>query len=148
MKKLISIAAAAALVAMAGSAFAAATTDLTVSASVSAACTASTTTQIDFGALDPINDGATTLASAKTSAGKISVKCTQGTNYSITAPASATIANGANTIAYTPIMPAVGANEGVVAGKDYTIDASVAKVAYASAPAGAYSGSLTVTVTY
>ena len=146
MKKLISIAAAAALLAFAGSAFAAATsTNLTVSASVAAACTASTTTQINFGALDPINGAAITNA-----AGAILVNCTQGTGYTLTAPATETIANThtGELISYTPSTPAVPANDGAVAGKPYVISASVAKTAYANAPAGAYSGTLTVTVNY
>jgi len=45
-------------------------------------------------------------------------------------------------------MPIVPANDGAVAGKSYTIDASVDKTAYATAPAGAYTGNLTVTVNY
>ncbi len=149
MKKITAIAVAAAIVAMAGSAMAATTSAiLDVNASVSSVCTASTVTSIDFGTLDPINDGATTLASSKTSAGVIQVKCTQGASYALSAPASATIANGGNTITYTPVLPSVPANDGLVAGRNYTIDASVAKAAYASAPAGAYTGTLTVTVTY
>ena len=149
MKKLLAIIAATAITTVAGTAMAATTsTDLTVKASVAAACTATTDTNIDFGALNPLTDSATTLASTKTSAGVIVVKCTQGTSYTLSAPATATIANGANTISYTPVMPIVPANDGAVAGKNYTIDASVAKVDYASAPAGAYTGNLTVTVTY
>jgi spore coat protein U-like protein len=148
MKKLTAIAAAVAIVAMAGSAFAAQTsTNLSVSASVSAACAATTTTNIDFGALDPVNDPATTTASGKVSAGVINVKCTQGTSYALSTPATATIANGANNITYTPVYSAA-ANSGLVAGVNHTIDASVAKAAYASAPVGAYAGTLTVTVTY
>lgn len=149
MKKILAIMAVAGITVCAGTAMAATTsTDLTVKASVLAACTATTTTNIDFGNLDPINDSATTLASSKTSAGVIQVKCTQGTGYTITAPATATIAKGADTISYTPVMPTVPANDGSVTGKNYTIDASVAKTAYASAPSGAYTGSLTVTVNY
>jgi spore coat protein U-like protein len=149
MKKLLAIIAATAITTVAGTAMAATTsTDLTVKASVVAACKASTTTNIDFGNLDPINDAGTTLASSKTSAGKILVECTQGVNYTLTSPATATIANGANTIIYTPVMPTVPANDGAVAGKSYAIDASVDKTAYATAPAGAYTGNLTVTVNY
>jgi spore coat protein U-like protein len=148
MKKFLAIATTVAIVAMTGSAFAATTsTNLSVNASVSAACVAATTTNIDFGTLDPINDAATTLASGKTSAGLINVKCTQGTSYTLSTPATATIANGANSITYTPVYSAA-ANSGLVAGTNHTIDASVDKTAYATAPAGAYTGTLTVTVTY
>lgn len=152
MKKVLAIAAAASLLAMAGTAMAATTTtDLTVSASVSAACTATTTTNIDLGALDPINDPATSSTATKTGAtrGQILVKCTQGANYTLSAPSTATIANtGGDLITYTPIVPTVPVNDGLVAGRSYMIDAQVAKAAYAAAPAGAYTGNLTVTVTY
>ncbi|WP_284694548.1 spore coat protein U domain-containing protein [Geomonas sp. Red32] len=149
MKKLISVVTAAALVAFAGSAFAASTTaTVSVSATVAASCTASTNTNISFGTLDPILDGATTTASSKSGAGQILVQCTQGTNYTFTAPGSVNMLNGTNTIAFTPVLPTIPANDGAVAGKTYTIDASVAKTAYASVPAGAYTGNLVVTINY
>lgn len=152
MKKVSAFAAVAALMAMAGTAMAATTsTNLTVSASVAAACTATTATNIDFGALDPINDPATSSTATKAGAtrGEILVKCTQGANYTLTAPASATIANtGGDLITYTPVLPTVPANDGLVAGRNYMIDAQVNKTAYSAAPAGAYTGTLTVTVNY
>ena len=150
MKKLMAIIAASAITAMAGTAMAATTTtDLSVSATVAEVCTATTNTNIDFGALNPLTDPATTSTATKTGAtrGVITVSCTEGTDYSLSAPATATIAYGTDTITYSPLVPG-GTFTGSVAGAPHTIDASVDKTAYAAAPAGAYTGTLTVTVTY
>ena len=143
MKKLLAIITAAAITAMAGTAMAADTTstNLTVNASVAAACTATTNTNIDFGALNPLTDPTTTLASSKTSAGEIVVKCTQGTNYTLSAPATATIANWGQTPSPIPLLFPLSLRMMVLLPVNpHTIDASVDKTAYASAPAGAYTG--------
>jgi spore coat protein U-like protein len=150
MKKLLAITAAAALMAMAGTAMAATTTtNLTVEANVLAACTATKNTDIDFGDLNPLTDPATSNTSTKAGAtrGQITVNCTAGTSYSLSGPASATMAQGMDTITYSPVIPTTSFT-GSVAGASHFIDAEVTKTAYASAPSGAYTGTLTVTVTY
>lgn len=151
MKKLLAITAAAAVIAMAGTAMAATTTtNLTVSAKVDSVCTASTVTNIDFGTLNPLTDPATSNTATKTGAtrGQISVACTAGTSYSFTADNAPVMTRtlGTETIAYTAVLPTPVA--GSVAGTTYYVDAEVQKTAYEAAPAGAYSGNLTVTVTY
>ena len=151
MKKLLAIIAATAITTMAGTAMAATTTaNLTVSAFVSEVCTAVKNQDINFGNLDPVDDPAITSTATKTGAtrGVINVKCTQGTLYTLAADASPTIANvGGDTIAYTPVVPTAEFT-GIVTGTSHTIDASVNKDAYADVPTGAYTGNLTVTVTY
>jgi spore coat protein U-like protein len=150
MKKILAIITAAAITAMAGAAMAAETsTTLQVDADVLAVCTAVTDSNIDFGDLNPLNDSPTSNTATKTGAtrGQITVKCTDGTDYTLDAPSTATMAQGLDTITYTPILPS-SVSPGSVAGTQYYIDAEVNKTAYESVPTGAYTGTLTVTVTY
>ncbi|HOP39443.1 MAG TPA: spore coat protein U domain-containing protein [Geobacteraceae bacterium] len=153
MKKILAILAAVGLMAAAGTAMAADSTDLLVEAEVLAACSVETVDNIDFGDLDPINDPATTTASTAPtgSAGSVRVTCTNLTSYSLGAtPASPTMTlngGGTNPIAYTPVFTAGPFTAGTSA-DIRTIDATVAKTAYETAPAGAYSGQLTITVSY
>ncbi len=151
MKKVLAIIAAAAVLAMAGTAMAATTTtNLTVSATVDSVCTASTVTNIDFGTLNPLTDPATSNTATKTGAtrGEIRVACTAGTSYTFSADNAPvmTRSGGSETIAYTPVLPTPLA--GSVLGTTYNVDAQVQKTAYDAAPAGAYQGTLTVTLTY
>lgn len=151
MKKLLAIAAVAALLAMAGTALAADSTTVTVEATVLDACTVITDTNIDFGELDPIAGPATTTASSDGIAGVVTVTCTNGTPYSLSGPAAPVTMTlngaGSNPISYTPVVP-TGSFAGSMSGNNHTIDATVAKTAYANVPAGSYSGNLTITVTY
>jgi spore coat protein U-like protein len=151
MKKLLAIMAVAALMGTTGTAMAADSTTVTVEATVLDACTVATDTNIQFGALDPI-DGLDTTASDVGGAGAVTVTCTNGTPYSIAGPGSAvamTLNGDGSTspITYTPDVP-TGPFVGSMNGNNHTIDATVLKTAYLNAPAGSYSGNLTITVTY
>lgn len=147
MKKIVSIAAAVAVVAMAGSAFAAATTaSLTTNAVVLAACKATAGASISFGNLDPVNDPATKNASTK---GTVLVQCTEGTGYTFGYDNTATMQVGGAGVAI-PVYPVadLAPVAGTVAGTTYNVDAQVKVADYASAPAGAYTGTYTLTVNY
>lgn len=147
MKKIVSIAAAAAIVAMASTSFAATTSaSLTTSATVLAACKATAGTSIAFGNLDPVNDPATKNATTK---GTVLVQCTEGTPYSFTYDAAAKMQVGGAGIAI-PVYPVadLAPVPGTVAGTTYNVDAQVKLADYANAPAGAYTGTYTLTVNY
>lgn len=147
MKKLVSIAAAAAVVAMAGSSFAASTSaSLTTNATVLAACKATAAASIDFGALDPTIDPATKNAST---VGSVLVQCTEGTLYTFGYDAAAKMQVGGAGIAI-PVysVPTLVPQPGTIAGTTYSVDAQVKLADYASAPAGAYTGSYTLTINY
>lgn len=147
MKKIISIAAAVAVVAMAGSAFAASTTaSLTTNATVASACQATGGTPISFGELNPLLDGPTKNASTL---GTVTVQCTAGTLYTFTYDAAAKMQVGGAGVAIPVysvenLVPLPGS----VAGTTYNVDAQVQLADYASAPAGAYNGTYTLTVNY
>lgn len=147
MKKIVSMAAAVALVAMAGSAFAASTsTSLSTTATVVAACKATPGNTIDFGSLDPVNDPATKNALTK---GSVTVQCTEGTPYTFAYDYTAKMQVGGAGVAI-PIYPVedLPAGAGTVAGTTYNVDAQVQLADYANAPAGAYTGTYTLTVNY
>jgi len=147
MKKLISMTAAAAVLVMAGSAFAAATsTSLTTSATVTAVCKATAGASIAFGTLDPVNDPATKNATTK---GTVQVQCTEGTAYTFAYDAAAKMQVGGAGVAI-PIYPVADLVPvaGTVAGTTYNVDAQVKVADYANAPAGAYTGTYTLTVNY
>jgi hypothetical protein len=129
----------------------AATTDVTVDATVSEACIATTTTDIVIGAIDPTVE-TTTISSAThggSTQGQIKVMCTAGTDVTFSAPATVTLnggAGGTDTMVIVPIVPGTTETPGI-AGSDYDVNASVTYAEYSTASAGAYSGSFTVTVT-
>ena len=149
MKKIVSITAAVAVVAMAGSAFAAATTaTLSTSATVLAACKATPGDTIDFGTLDPINDTLPTKnASTK---GTVTVQCTDGTAYGFAYDNAATMQVGGAGVAIPvyPVADLPAVNVGTVAGTTHSVDAQVKLADYSNAPAGAYTGTYTLTITY
>ncbi|NMC75664.1 MAG: fimbrial major subunit CsuA/B family protein [Geobacteraceae bacterium] len=151
MMKRGALTAAAVVFALAGTATAeqTTTTNLKVDAYVLEVCTVAKNTDINFGDLNPLADPATTYTNSKTGAtrGQITVNCTAGTGYTLSGPSSALMAQGSDTIAYSPIIPA-GTFSGSVTGTQHYIDASVNKSAYENVPTGAYTGTLTVTVTY
>lgn len=141
MKKIIAMTAAAAVVTMAGSAFAAASSaDLSTTATVLSACKATVGATIAFGALDPVNDGATKNAANK---GTVTVQCTQDTLYTFGYDAAATMQVGGVGVAI-PVYSVedLAPQAGTVAGTTYNVDAQVKLADYASAPAGAYTGTV------
>lgn len=74
------------------------TTSIAVTASVSSVCTISTTTNLDFGAYDPVNVNAA-AAKNETAPAVVSVSCTKGTAPTVDfAAASGTMTNGTDTL--------------------------------------------------
>jgi spore coat protein U-like protein len=147
MKKLLTITATAAIIAMAGSAMAA-TANLAVSASISNACSVTGGT-LSFGALDTL----TAPLMTATSAG-VTITCTKGdvytvaTNYGVNFLGSqAYIKNGSNTdtIPYSVSIPAVAAGTG--AAQPLTITGTIAAGSYTTASAGTYTDTMVITVT-
>lgn len=144
MKKILAMAAAA-LMAMAGTAMAAGTGDLTVTAEVVGVCTM-TGGSLNFGNLDPTNP----VAVSGNSTG-VTVTCTNGTSYSLTgnnginpSGTQKRLANGSNYIPYSITIPASGTGTGAPVG--VTITGNIAAGAYTSSPAGTYTDTVTLSV--
>lgn len=145
MKKLLAIAAAVAVVAMAGTAMAA-TGNLAVSANVTATCTI-TGGSLGFSALDPT----TAPAVGPISSTGVSVTCTNGTAYTLTnnnglhvSGSTLRLANGTDFIPYTLSVPAGGTGNG--ASQSVTIQGNIAAGTYATASAGSYTDTVQITV--
>lgn len=145
MKKLLAITAAAAVMAMAGTAMAADTANLSVTAQVVGACKM-TGGSLNFGNLDPTNP----VAVSGNSSG-VTVTCTKGTAYTLTGNDGATpsgtqkrLANGSNYIPYSITIPASGTGTG--APEDVTITGDIAAGAYTTSPAGTYTDTVLLSV--
>lgn len=145
MKKLIAISAAAAIIAMSGTAMAAATANLAVSASVTNSCSVTGGT-LAFGAL-------TTGTVNATSAG-VTVTCTKGDPYSLSVNTGAnnvgTQANMKNTgntdlIPYSLTVPAPSAGTG--APQTIAMTGTITTGTYSMASAGTYNDTILITVT-
>lgn len=129
----------------------AATTNVTVNATVSEVCIATTTTNIVIGAIDPTTETGTISSASHSGStpGLINVKCTAGTDVTFTAPATTTLTGGfggTDTMVVVPIVPSTTEVPGL-GGTDYAVNASIAYNEYSTATAGGYAGSFTVTVT-
>lgn len=155
MKRLMTLTIAAmAIFALAGAAFAATTTGtVAVSATVLNNCAVSAGGTIPFGNLDPITAPAVGPIAA---APAVSVTCTNGLSYSITDDdgLNELVANnnrlfdgGTGYIVYTTSYTA-GPTVGSGVAQDITMTGSIGAGAYSTAPAGAYSDTITLTVTY
>lgn len=139
MKKILVLAAAMALVS--STVFAAGTATLTVSATVSGTCSITGGT-LAFGALDPTNP---VDIGPIASNGAVSVTCTNGTGYAITDDAAANpLDNGTSTIPFS--LAYVGAGVGTGAAVPVAIDGSILGADYATATAGVYASTVTLTV--
>jgi spore coat protein U-like protein len=153
MKKILAITAAVAVIAMAGSAFAASTTTtVAVSASITGACTVASAGSIAYGALDPLTGGAVSAVLTQPV-----VKCTNGLSVTITddkglheVGAQAYMSNGGTgTIPYT--FSHAGTVTGLGSGTDLPIALSAVGLVignYDSAPAGTYADTITLTLTF
>lgn len=147
MKKLLAIAAIAALTVMAGTAMASDSADLAVSATVIASCSMTGGT-LPFGELDP-----TTAPEVTASSDAVTVTCTSGTTYSLTgddgANASGTqkrLSDGSeNYIPYSVVIPSGGSGTGSAVG--VTITGTIAASSYNTAPAGSYADTVVLSVT-
>jgi spore coat protein U domain-containing protein, fimbrial subunit CupE1/2/3/6 len=152
MKKLIAITAVA-IVAMAGSAFAATqTTTVAVSATITGACTVTSAGSIAYNSLDPLTGGVVTPTVTQPV-----VHCTNGLGVAVTddlglheVGAQAYMSNGATgTIPYTFGYAAspTGAGSATPLAINLT-GANLATVDYATAPAGTYADTITLTLTF
>jgi spore coat protein U-like protein len=153
MKKLLAITAAVAVVTMAGSAFAAsATTTVAVSASITGACTVASAGSIAYGALDPLTGGAVSAVVTQPV-----VKCTNGLSVAITddlglheVGSQAKMSDGGTgTINYAfghaPNATGLGSASNLPIALTGT---ALATADYASAPAGTYADTITLTLTF
>ena len=148
MKKLLAIAATVAAVAMAGSAMAATTGNLNVSATVTDSCSITGGT-LAFGTLNAVTAPVVNAGSAG-----VSVTCTNLTSYHVTAGNGQHYASGVyhlddgtgNEIAYTftSAFPIAGTGNG--ASQTIAINGQIAAGSYTGAPAGAYSDQVVLTV--
>jgi spore coat protein U-like protein len=124
---------------------------LNVSASVNGVCRFDVAgpTALAFGAIDP------TSASAATATANVTFKCTNGTTSAITKAGANDsgghrLKNGTNFLPYTAAMTGdAQAGTGFAVGqeKTVTIDGSIAPADFQNAPAGAYTDTLTLTIT-
>lgn len=140
MKKLLSISAAVAIVAMAGTALAAGSASLTVQANIVAACSVSAPTALNFGALDASAPGATATGNTT-----IDVNCTKGTTPTLTASATPTLSNGTDNIAYTLTFGAVAPSTGVT--QNVAVTGDIAAGDFFLKSPGAYAATATIDVT-
>lgn len=132
MKAKILVAAAALMVPVVGSAGNSNT--LTATATVQAVCNFTTTTSsLTFGSIDPTGAGAVTASTS------IAYACTSGTSPVLTMPAGGAMSDGTNSLPFSLTNTDLGGS--------IQIDGSVAQVDYSVAPAGAYSGTVTYTIT-
>jgi spore coat protein U-like protein len=139
MKKILVLAAAIALVS--STAFAAGTATLTVTANVQGTCLITDGT-LPFGLIDSI----AAPAVGPIAAAGVTVTCNNGTIYSVTDDAAANpLTNGTDNIPFTLAHAGGGTATGVA--DAYAITGSIAAGAYLGFPAGAYTSSVTLTVT-
>jgi spore coat protein U-like protein len=147
MKKLLAITAAAAIIAIAGSAMAA-TANLAVSASISNACSVTGGT-LSFGALNTLTAPLVTATSSG-----VSITCTKGdvytvaTNYGVNfVGTQANIKNGSNLdkIPYSVALPALSAGTGLA--QTLAITGTIVAGTYSTASAGTYTDTMVITVT-
>jgi spore coat protein U-like protein len=131
-----------------GNVMAASSFDVTVNASVSDSCKVITSGVLDFPALDPINDGATTAAAVTTAP---VIACTNSASFTLAADATEAflLDDGAgNTFAYSMTVPpatftGTGLNQTITG-----FGASVNLTDYEMMPAGSYSDVVTIDITF
>lgn len=141
----------AAFAAFSGSAFAADTQAVGVSANVSGNCKFTAAAPVAFGNLDPAAAGTVTAA------GSVTFWCTKGTSYTLAANngSNALVAQkrmkGPGATDFIPYTLVLAATSGTGAGKTAPItvaaNGSVDSAAFQDASAGAYTDSVTVNVT-
>lgn len=153
MKKILAISAAVAIVAMAGSAFAnTSTTTVAVSASITGACVVTSAGSIAYGVLDPLNAVVVTPGITQPV-----VKCTNGLSVAITddqglhkVGAQAKMSNGSTGLinyafGHAASVTGLGSATSLPIALTGT---SLAIADYASAPAGTYADTITLTLTF
>lgn len=143
MKSIRTLIIAVALVAIASTTFAAGTATLTINANVLPTCSfVAAGTTMTFAPIDP-----TSLVDA-TAQATINFNCSTGVAYAFTNPATASIANGPDTmtvdLVYTDGTAVPGTGSGV--DETLTIDGTITVANFTGKPAGAYTGTATLTV--
>ncbi|AMV72845.1 hypothetical protein DBW_2516 [Desulfuromonas sp. DDH964] len=114
-----------------------------VSATVLATCKVNSGGALDFGTLDPVNDTGTKSATATSP----SITCTSGASFTVGDNSDTyLLTDGTNSFSYSMTFPASGSGTGTA--QALAITGSVAATDYASAPAGAYTDTVTLTITY
>jgi len=149
MKKLLAIAAAAAIMATAGTAMAVNTADLSVTATVSNVCSVSSIGSMSFPALDPTNPVQVTATTT------MGVTCTNGMAYNVKTGtglhSSGTQANlqmgssSADRIPYSVSGP-TGGGTGSGALQSLTLTGTIAANTYNTASTGTYTDTMVITV--
>ncbi|MFO7982448.1 MAG: spore coat protein U domain-containing protein [Desulfuromonadales bacterium] len=134
-----------ALVFSAGSALAAGTATVDISANVLGTCAFNTGGTIAFGDLDPTSG----LSPSVTNAAAANFTCTNGTDYSITDDGGLSGGyelddNAGNVIPYALTYTGTGTGTGTAS--DLSITADIAFADYATKPAGTYSDTVTLTI--
>ena len=132
-----------ALVTLASAAFAAGTATLTINANVLPTCRfVAAGTTMSFLPIDP-----TSIVDV-TAQATIDFNCSTSVAYNFTNPATATIASGPDSMTvdllYTDGSPIPGTGSGV--DETLTIDGTITAANFANKPAGAYTGTATLTV--
>lgn len=144
MKKMQLIVMAAAMLLMAGTAMAANSATLNVTASVLGTCSITGTGTLNFGLLDPV---LAPLVNA-TSSG-LSINCSNGTPYAVTSSLGVTglgtLSDGTNSFNYTLTLPPGGTGTGVAV--PYNVTGLIAAGAYAGMPANIYNSTVTLNIT-
>lgn len=144
MKKMQLIVMAAAMLLMAGTAMAAGSATLNVTASVLGTCSIAGTGTLDFGVLDP----ATAPAAAATSSG-LTINCSNGTPYAVTSSLGGAglgvLSDGTNSFNYTLTLPPNGTGTGVAVA--YNVTGNIAAGVYSAMPANIYTGTVTLNIT-
>jgi spore coat protein U-like protein len=147
MKKLLAITAAVAVLAMAGTAMAEGTANLSVQATITASCSV-TAGSLSFGELDPFNPTTRTASSTG-----VTVRCATGEHPTLTADNGSHaglgtqkfLSNGTDTIAYSITIPSLGVAD--ASWQTVTIGGTIADTAYGSSKsAGTYSDTVVLTV--
>ena len=154
MKKLIAITAAAAIVAITGTAMAADTNTLTVQASVSGTCKfSSSTSTLNFGALDPssaadANTNTTTQFWCTKGVTTDSITAGQGLHWSGAQRQMLAAGTSGDLIPYDlTLTPDSNANAGPTSPRTLTIAGSIVNADYINKTADNYSDTVTLTLT-
>lgn len=133
-----------ALVFSAGSALAAGTATVDISASVLGTCAFNSGGAIDFGNLDPTSG----VSPSVTNATAANFTCTNGTAYTITDDAGLSgayeLSDGTNAIPYALTYTGTGTGTGTAT--DLSITADIAYADYQTKPAGTYTDTVTLTI--
>ena len=145
MKRMQLVVMAAAMLLMAGTAMAAGSATLNVTASVLGTCSIAGPGTLSFGVLDPTVAGASAAAN---SAG-ISITCSNGTPFTVTSVSGngGLLMAGANSFAYSLALPGGGVGTGTGVAVPFTVAGNIAAGAFFGKPADVYTDTVTLNIT-